>query len=295
MNVGTSSFTKMELPACEDKDGLPVEAFSKAREFFSNVIFLDAVLQPDITFSICSAKNPTYDAPRPPPPPQATERLASPDCNHELLPYTTPKQPSFPSLIHNSNVLPPQGSSMEEVCLSEKMKGSSHKDTITRVVCLEHKCPLPLQPLPPPPPPPPLKKQISSTHLPSPPSLPSPPPPPPPKNQINSTHLPSPPPLPPPKNQINSTHLPSPPPPPSRSGTNQPSNSSLAPPPPPPGPKGQGGMQKNPISLQAPRKATLRPLHWVKVTRAMQGSLWAEAQKQAYKYFYSLFLHYYCF
>jgi hypothetical protein len=31
----------------------------------------------------------------------------------------------------------------------------------------------------------------------------------------------------------------------------------------------------------AVRKSSLKPLHWVKVTRAMQGSLWAELQKQA--------------
>lgn len=285
MNVGASSFTKKELPACEEKDGLPIEAFSKAREFFSNVIFLDAVLQPDIKFSICSAKTSTYNVP----PPQETEKLASPDCNCELLSYTTnPKKPSFPSLIYNSNVLCPQDSSMEEACLSEKMKECSHKDTITRVACLEHQPSFPPQPLPSPPPPP-LKKQIKNTDLP----FPLPPPPPPPKNQINNIYipsspsLPSPPPPPPlPKNQTNSTHLPSPPPPPCRSGTTLHSNSSSAPPPPPPGPKGRGGLQKNLTSLQAPKKATLRPLHWVKVTRAMQGSLWAEAQKQAHKYFF---------
>ncbi|ONM04392.1 Formin-like protein 14 [Zea mays] len=42
--------------------------------------------------------------------------------------------------------------------------------------------------------------------------------------------------------------------------------------------KGRGiglAQQSNP-----PKKASLKPLHWVKVTRAMQGSLWADAQKQ---------------
>ncbi|CAA6657444.1 unnamed protein product [Spirodela intermedia] len=34
---------------------------------------------------------------------------------------------------------------------------------------------------------------------------------------------------------------------------------------------------QNPAST--PRKSTLKPLHWVKVTRAVQGSLWAELQK----------------
>ncbi|KAF0929172.1 hypothetical protein E2562_016411 [Oryza meyeriana var. granulata] len=42
--------------------------------------------------------------------------------------------------------------------------------------------------------------------------------------------------------------------------------------------KGRGiglAQQSNP-----PKKASLKPLHWVKVTRAMQGSLWEDAQKQ---------------
>jgi formin 2 len=29
----------------------------------------------------------------------------------------------------------------------------------------------------------------------------------------------------------------------------------------------------------ASRKSTLKPLHWVKVTRALQGSLWEELQR----------------
>lgn len=29
-----------------------------------------------------------------------------------------------------------------------------------------------------------------------------------------------------------------------------------------------------------PKRTSLKPLHWVKVTRAMQGSLWADSQKQ---------------
>ncbi|XP_040378969.1 formin-like protein 12 [Oryza brachyantha] len=65
-------------------------------------------------------------------------------------------------------------------------------------------------------------------------------------------------------------------------------------PPPPPGgrgmpapPGGRGvvghGLARSlgPNSAATARKSTLKPLHWVKVTRAMQGSLWAEIQKQA--------------
>jgi hypothetical protein len=41
-----------------------------------------------------------------------------------------------------------------------------------------------------------------------------------------------------------------------------------------------GPMSKSLQSGQAmSRRSNLKPLHWVKVTRAMQGSLWAEGQK----------------
>lgn len=61
------------------------------------------------------------------------------------------------------------------------------------------------------------------------------------------------------------------------------------------GTKGRGSIRApGPMfrPTQASRKTSLKPLHWVKVTRAMQGSLWAESQKQdeAIKY-YSFFAH----
>lgn len=40
---------------------------------------------------------------------------------------------------------------------------------------------------------------------------------------------------------------------------------------------GSGRIRENTINSQ--KKASLKPLHWVKVTRAMQGSLWAESHK----------------
>nr|GMC50249.1 formin-like protein 14 [Ipomoea batatas] len=72
-------------------------------------------------------------------------------------------------------------------------------------------------------------------------------------------------------------------PPPSRRG--------LTPVPPPPLPstdRGRGSLgstthgKSRPTggSTIPPKKASLKPLHWVKVTRAMQGSLWADTQKQ---------------
>ncbi|CBI37471.3 unnamed protein product, partial [Vitis vinifera] len=74
--------------------------------------------------------------------------------------------------------------------------------------------------------------------------------------------------------------LPGPPPPPGAKGTNAP----------PPPPTGRGRASSGSAShgrgrgstgfTTAPKKASLRPLHWVKVTRAVQGSLWADSQKQ---------------
>lgn len=46
------------------------------------------------------------------------------------------------------------------------------------------------------------------------------------------------------------------------------------------GPASHGRGRLNSGVSHAPKKASLKPLHWVKVTRAMQGSLWADSQKQ---------------
>jgi hypothetical protein len=88
--------------------------------------------------------------------------------------------------------------------------------------------------------------------------------------------------------------MPSPPvpPPPSHGGRNG-ASGNIVPPPAPPGsnaklfgPQGRGPappsgpMSKSFQSGQAVlRRSNLKPLHWVKVTRAMHGSLWAESQK----------------
>lgn len=140
-----------------------------------------------------------------------------------------------------------------------------------------------------PPPPPPLPPPATSSRT-SGPSIPSPPPPPPGANSKT-------PPAPPPPPLMTGKKAPVPPPPPPQA----PKPPGVVPPPPPPsskisnapapppllgrgrgnttGPtKGRGiglAQQSNP-----PKKASLKPLHWVKVTRAMQGSLWADAQKQ---------------
>lgn len=186
----------------------------------------------------------------------------------------------------------------------------------------------PLRILSRPPPPPPPISSLHSTPSPSPTSSsivtqgPPPPPPPPPPQPQRSAHssFPLPPPL-PPKKLLATTNPPPPPPPPlhssSRSGVPTSSlvvKSPPVPPPPAPAPLSRshnGGCNGNippvpgpPLGLKGrgilqnlrgqgqTRKANLKPYHWLKLTRAVQGSLWAEAQKpdeaSTYDYVFSL-------
>ncbi|GAU15819.1 hypothetical protein TSUD_236350 [Trifolium subterraneum] len=162
---------------------------------------------------------------------------------------------------------------------------------------------------PPPPPPPPGPSRTSSAPPPPPPPpgartvLAPPPPPPPPGARTGS----GPPPPPPPPGSVRAGSAPPPPPPPGgRTGSAPPApKPPNAPPPPPPG---RGSVPAPPLTAGkassvppplgktslattnvgrgrgtgaiAAKKTLLKPLHWVKVSRAAQGSLWADSQKQ---------------
>ncbi|OVA10331.1 Tensin phosphatase [Macleaya cordata] len=162
----------------------------------------------------------------------------------------------------------------------------------------------------PPPPPPPPPPPIST----SPPPPPPPPPPPSGSGHIGKISTPrashmAPPPPPPPTGPTRKGPIPPPPPPqapkppgvvppppPSRGnppGPSPPPEAKIAgvPAPPPPsvgrgrtssGPSlpGHGRARGAAVNSTAPKKASLKPLHWVKVTRAMQGSLWDDSQTQ---------------
>ncbi|GAB4834831.1 hypothetical protein Ancab_033099 [Ancistrocladus abbreviatus] len=143
----------------------------------------------------------------------------------------------------------------------------------------------PSPPLVPPPPPPPPSQPVLSTR-PSPPPTPPPPPPPAPTTTqqrlllqdhvLHSHHLhlylkpkiegvaPSPPPLLAPKGGS------APPTLPQSSGRGKATSEVTN--------NGRGRPASSVTS--APKRTSLKPLHWVKVTRAMQGSLWADTQKQ---------------
>ncbi|KAI6680451.1 hypothetical protein NL676_034332 [Syzygium grande] len=165
-------------------------------------------------------------------------------------------------------------------------------------------------------PPPPSPPQPSSkTPTPPPPPMPPPPPPPPPPTppfkEIQPANVRPPPPPPPPLHsgqamgpKVPPTAPPAPPPSPimaKQSGAtvrNSPPVPSAPPPPvpsvkgvpktgggPPPGPplsafntaKGRGLSRT--ISSKSSNMKKLKPLHWLKLSRAVQGSIWAETQK----------------
>ncbi|XP_004301678.1 PREDICTED: uncharacterized protein LOC101301690 [Fragaria vesca subsp. vesca] len=235
----------------------------------------------------------------PPPPPPLTSLPPSPNASRKVPPPPPPPPPlSSKSSQHSLPPPPPP----------PPFLGSTTNKLLQTVA-----------PPPPPPPPPPLPS-ISGTGCavlpppppPPPPPFPSvsgfgcaapPPPPPPPLPNISGPGCAAPPPPPPPP-PLSCRPPPPPPPPAPKLPTPPPpplggKGPSALPPPPPPGGKGpsappppppsagRGKASSGPTSLErdrvaanAPKKTSLKPLHWVKVTRAMQGSLWADSQKQ---------------
>lgn len=188
---------------------------------------------------------------------------------------------------------------------------------------LHESSPLPMcgPPPPPPPPPPPLSSHGTAPPPPQlkrggPPPAPPPPlhgraPPPPPPPICRGSPPPlvgSPPPPPPMHGGPPSLRGPPPPPPPGARGPTlppgPPRSLGTSPPPPPlfgaKGPAadgrglaaGRGRGPPHPGGMPAPatRRSTLKPLHWSKVTRALQGSLWEELQRNADHQRYCIFL-----
>ncbi|KAK6236922.1 hypothetical protein SCA6_012259 [Theobroma cacao] len=148
----------------------------------------------------------------------------------------------------------------------------------------------PAAPPPPPPPPmPPLKENLASGSAP-------PPPPPPPLHSRQaaspaaSSSAPPPPPQPAPVLSSSSSQVPAAPPPPALfpKKTNGVSlepqaigrgSSAPAPPPFSPSTNSKSRLLSRTISSKSHQTKKLKPLHWLKLSRAVQGSLWAEAQK----------------
>ncbi|KAI3513867.1 hypothetical protein L1887_12082 [Cichorium endivia] len=150
----------------------------------------------------------------------------------------------------------------------------------------------PAGPPPPPPPAPPKSDGGGAPPPPPPPGGGGGPPPPPPPAAPPAPPAPKPPAPPPPKAN------PPPPPPPAKSGPPPPpppangNKGGAGPPPPPPSAKGGGVAAPSPpppigksrvlsrtTAVKSQPGKKLKPLHWSKINRVGQGSLWAEAEK----------------
>ncbi|KAJ1381469.1 Tensin-type phosphatase domain, partial [Sesbania bispinosa] len=222
------------------------------------------------------------------------------DIKEEVTPAVTISSASWPS--SKSKVpksIEPSSTSVPPTSSSTLLSSMPLKSSVDAVVAME-KTFGPLAPAPPPPPPTsqfscpfssPLSMNKSAVMA-------GPPPPPPPPGHSGtapaSTSTPSVPPPPPPpasasQNSLsnNSANVPPVPPPPAPSAnglSNSGAASQHAPPVPGPpsapfGAKGRGLLRANPKGQSQTKRSNLKPYHWLKLTRAMQGSLWAETQK----------------
>ncbi|CAN1325874.1 Formin-like protein 13 [Linum perenne] len=213
-----------------------------------------------------------------------------------------PPPPPPPPPPLDSQVLFPKQTLEENADLKTRSATpSDHSMSASASVPLTKECgSVKVKPLPPPPPPPPFHLGTSAPHPPPPPppppppvvtshtypSLPASPPPPPPP--IPCRHLPTsvtsppppPPPAPPPLRCFAppAPPTPAPPPPPPAKGIGNGPPSTVPPSPAPPMRSASGGKGYLSRTIKSNQKK-LKPLHWLKLTRAVQGSLWAETQK----------------
>lgn len=252
-----------------------------------------------------------HSIPSPPPPPPSFSGV-SPSSSVKNS-FSTPPPPSPPSLsgISSSSTIknsfstppppPPSPFIIKPLSSSFKTSFSGPPPPPLPAVPTSDACAVPSAlhvknsattsaPPPLPPPPPHSGPASGPTRTPS-----APPPPPPPGSGVkdssskNSAHGPPVPPPPAPFSGLTKAGSASPH---SHSGVR---NGNVSPiPGPPSGPsfssKGVGLLRPSPRHLAQPKKTNLKPYHWLKLTRAMQGSLWADAQKadEASKYASSL-------
>ncbi|KAH9603068.1 hypothetical protein KSS87_012010 [Heliosperma pusillum] len=237
----------------------------------------------------------SVSSPPPPPPPPPPSSIKSPSLYSEinLSPPLPPPPPPLPPSFEQSPSL------NDSIIISKHPFSPPPPPPPPPPPSLNQSSSFDAKPLtaPPPPPPPPIIATPSTSTL-----APLPIPPPPPKSLVSSSSsglsTSVPPPPPPPKVSSSSNGLstnspkapPVPPPPapfgkglPKANNSGQPQASGTSGPvPPPPGPPGAKGRTSSRLTLRTqgqPKKANLKPYHWLKLTRVMTGSLWAEAQK----------------
>ncbi|CAI0410240.1 unnamed protein product [Linum tenue] len=232
-------------------------------------------------------------APPPPPPPPPSS------LNSSLLPPPPPPPPPPPSSSHSSFLPPPPPPPPPPSDSHSSFLAPPPPPPPPPLPLSSTSRPLYSSPSAPPPPPPPSFPSKANNIKQLPPAPPPPPPPPPHSTLSSSTSITiarsgPPPPPPPPLPAAPAPRPPAPPPVPGRGGPPGPpplpgTKSSSVPPPPPPsigrakassGSSGHGRGRGIAPTGVATKRTSLKPLHWVKVTRAVQGSLWADSQRQ---------------
>ncbi|CAK9329731.1 unnamed protein product [Citrullus colocynthis] len=288
-----------------------IEIYSKDQNQLSTV---DPPLS--VTSAVSSSTQPP---PPPPPPPPLTPPLndtvavrvkASPPTPPPF-PSTFASHPTIASLVPQPPPPPPPPTSTVNRKISSPIPSPPPPPPPMALVDPKISSPVPPPPpplpmtskqveststspfVPPPPPPLPMtSRQVGSTST----SSPVPPPPPPlPSRQGSTSTSPSvpPPPPPPASTTSSSSPVPSAPPPPTLSGRGTSKLGELCPgsllgngssrsssPVPSSSPSAiKGRSLSRTISSRTHITKKLKPLHWLKLSKAVQGSLWAEAQK----------------
>ncbi|KAF6982457.1 hypothetical protein CFC21_000842 [Triticum aestivum] len=259
------------------------------------------------TFTALATTSTSFRPPSPPPPPASPVRIVGPPLSAPKSSLSRPPAPPPPPpLASTSSPVRPPAPPPPPALASTSSPVPPPAPPPPPALASTSSAVRPPAPPPPPPvastssavqpaaPPPPPTHPLASTSSPIPPAAPPPPPSPTSSAIRSSAPLPPPPPgitsTPPPPYNSSKQSPPAPPPPHaprfSKDANHPGASGNVVPPPAPPGTKGRGPappsgpMSKSLQSGQTmSRKSNLKPLHWVKVTRAMKGSLWAEGQK----------------
>ncbi|KAF7838152.1 formin-like protein 13 [Senna tora] len=286
-----------------EKEGLPVEAFAKVQEIFNHVDWLNP--KADVALNVLQQMSATAII---------HDKLDASSAQHadtgSLLHETDPKVPQgkkneaksllLSNLEFQSNA---STNSTSGAPLSSTFPTSATPSTQPppppttppkEILPVRTKPALPTSqpPTPPTPPTPPLKEhKLVRAIPPSPPPqkaqplVRAPPPPPPPLKEKPQVRPAPPPPPPPPLKEEPPIRARPPPPPPPPPLSAKAADLSIAPPPPPPPPAAALSFKHpTPSSSPVPAAPNAPPppapfVHWLKISRAVQGSLWAEAQK----------------
>ncbi|CAI0394786.1 unnamed protein product [Linum tenue] len=297
-----ASVISMDFAGLEEKDGLPAEAFAKVHEIFSCVDW--SAPNADVAFNMLQQMHDMDFGHSAEQSPQSRE--TSPGMLHDRRKRERLMRSSLLSSASDSSSVPqlqpPIASAAEKLLLCAQ-SSANHQTAPPKALSTSL---LPSAPPRPPPPPSTLALELPPVSSSSPPpatsrhsNAPPPPPPPPPCTARHTSSAPPSPPLPhsaapqapPPPPCSSAPSAPSapapPPPPPSANGTSRAGSggdalsgppSTVPPSPAPPMSAGLGGKGRLSRAIRNNQKK-LKPLHWLKLTRAVQGSLWAEAQK----------------